>query len=263
MILEPFLLRALLAGLGIALVAGPLGCFVVWRRMAYFGAALSHAALLGIALSVLLQADLRLGVIFVSILFSTLLFLLERMQRLSSDTLLGILAHATLAAGLVVVSLTGNAGVDLMGWLFGDILSVSGEDLLWIWLSGAVVLGLLLRYWRAFLLEAISEELAVVEGVKSRRIRLLFLLLLSLVIAVAIQVVGILLIVSLLIIPAATARRVSRTPEQMAALASFAGVLSVLAGLWGSWQWDTPAGPSIVLAASLLFLIFLFVPARD
>ncbi|MEA3292043.1 MAG: iron chelate uptake ABC transporter family permease subunit [Pseudomonadota bacterium] len=263
MTIEPFLLRAILAGLGVALVAGPLGCFVVWRRMAYFGAALSHAALLGIALSFLLQADLRLGVIFVSISFSTLLFLLERLQRLSSDTLLGILAHATLAAGLVVISLSGNAGVDLMGYLFGDILSVSREDLLWIWLGGGLVLALLVRYWRELLLEAISEDLAVVEGVNSRKIRFLFLLLLSLVIAVAIQVVGILLIVSLLIIPAAAARRVSRSPEQMALLAGIAGILAVLAGLWGSWQWDTPAGPSIVLAASLLFLLSLLAPARE
>lgn len=260
--MDDFVIRAGLGGIGVALVAGPLGCFVVWRRMAYFGATLAHAALLGIAVGIMLDVDLHVGVIGICALVSLVLYTLERRPELATDTLLGILAHASLALGLVMLAFMEGVRVDLMGYLFGDILAVSRADLVWIGVGGAVCLIALVWLWRPLLAVTVQEDIARVEGVRVERLRLLFLLLVSVVVAIAMQVVGLLLTVSLLIMPAAAARRVTRTPEAMALVAACSGTLAVGGGLAASLQWDTPAGPSIVLAASALFAVAVLVPSR-
>jgi zinc transport system permease protein len=253
--MDDFLLRALVAGLGVALVAGPLGAFVVWRRMAYFGDTLAHSALLGVALGFLLEVSVNLSVIVVCVGLAMLLVVLQHQQRLASDTLLGILSHSALSLGLIVLALVETMRLDLMGYLFGDILAVMPEDIYWIWGGGLLALAALAFIWRPLLAMTVHEELARVEGVPVARVRLIFMLLIALVIAVAMKVVGILLITSLLIIPAATARRFATSPEQMALLAALTGCLAVGGGLYGSLQWDLPAGPAVVVAAALLFFI--------
>lgn len=253
--MDDFLLRALLAGLMVALVTGALGTFVVWRRMAYFGDTLAHSALLGVSLGVLLELNLNLAIVVVCLILALLLVALQNQRKLASDTLLGILSHSALALGLVAVSFTESVRIDLMGYLFGDILAVGHTELWWIGVGGLFALGLLLRLWRPLLAMTVHEELAQIEGVNTGRTRLLFMLLIALVIATAMKVVGILLITSLLIIPAATARHYSRTPEQMALLASLIGMLAVSGGLFGSLKWDLPAGPAIVVSAALLFFL--------
>jgi zinc transport system permease protein len=260
--MDDFLLRALLAGTGVALVAGLLGVFVVWRRMAYFGDTLAHSALLGIAIGFIFSLNLNLAVILVAVSVAVLLLKLEGNRGLASDTLLGILAHSALSLGLVVMALQENIRVDLMGYLFGDILAVTWQDLFWVWGGGLAVLLTLWRMWHPLLSLTVHEELARVEGVPVERLRLALMLLIALVIAVSMKIVGVLLITSMMIIPAAAARRFSRTPEQMALGAAATGVLAVILGLGGSWQWDTPAGPSIVVAAAALFAFSLLVPTR-
>jgi zinc transport system permease protein len=257
-----FLLNALLAGLALALVAGPLGSFVVWRRMAYFGDTLSHAALLGVALGFLLDLNPTLAVTVGCLLLAVLLVTLQQRQALASDTLLGILAPTTLSLGLVVLSFMDEVRIDLMGYLFGDLLAVSGTDLAWILGGCALVLALLLPLWRRLLAITVHEELARVEGLPVAALRLALMLLIAVVIAVAMKIVGVLLITSLLIIPAAAAQRHARTPEQMAIGASFLGMLAVAAGLSLSWFQDTPAGPSIVVSAATIFLIGFALPRR-
>ncbi len=253
--MDDFLLRALLAGLAVSLVTGALGTFVVWRRMAYFGDTLAHSALLGVSLGVLLELNLNIAITLVCLLLALALVALQSRRELASDTLLGILSHSALALGLLAVSFAENVRIDLMGYLFGDILAVSRGDLMWIGLGTAVALLLLLLLWRPLLAMTVHEELAQVEGVKVARTRLLFMLLIALVIATAMKVVGILLITSLLIIPAATARHYVRTPEQMAVLAAAIGMLAVSSGLFSSYRWDLPAGPAIVVAAAMLFFL--------
>ena len=255
--MDDFLIRALAAGIGVALVAGPLGCFVVWRRMAYFGDTMAHASLLGVALSLLLEVNLALTAFAVAMISSLALNALERRRTLPIDTLLGILAHSTLALGLVLVALMDWVRVDLLSYLFGDILAVGMTDIWIIWGGGILVLGLLAAIWRPLLTATVSEELAEAEGLNPQRTRVLFMLAMAVTIAIAMKVVGILLITSLLIIPAATARRFSATPEQMAVMAMAAGVAAVAAGIGGSFVWDTPTGPSIVVAALLAFLVSL------
>ncbi|MFQ5774916.1 MAG: metal ABC transporter permease [Kiloniellaceae bacterium] len=255
--MDDFFIRALIAGLGVAAVTAPLGCFVVWRRMAYFGATLAHGALLGVALGLLLGVDVTLGIAASSVAIALMVVLLQRQRLIGSDTLLGILAHSGLAIGLVALGLLAGLRVDLMAYLFGDVLAVTRADIAWIYGGGLLVLGVLALIWRPLLIITLDEELARAEGVRVVPVQFAFMLTLAVVIAIAMKVVGILLIVSLLIIPAATARPFARTPERMALLAAALGGLSVIGGLFASSQWDTPSGPSIVVAATVLFALGL------
>lgn len=255
--LDDFFVRALVAGIGVALMAGPLGCFIIWRKMAYFGDTMAHSALLGVALSLLFSVDLTLSVFVVATIVSVMLIMLERRRALSTDSLLGILAHSTLAIGLVIVSFLTWIRVDLISFLFGDILSVTRADIAMIWLGGLVVVAAVAGLWRPLLAATVSPEIAQAEGMRPETVRFVFMLLMALVIAIAMKIVGIMLITSLLIVPAATARRFARTPEMMAVFASLIGVVSVVAGLYSSLYYDTPSGPSIVVAAMLIFLVTL------
>ena len=255
--LDDFLWRAALGGFGVALAAGPLGCFVVWRRMAYFGASVAHTALLGVALGLFLAIDLIVGIAITCVAFSLAIVLMQQKTDLTSDTLLGILAHAALALGIVTLAIMEGVRLDLLGYLFGDILAVSRTDLIWIYGGGALCLGILAAIWRPLLAMTVHEELAQAEGLPTLAVQLVFTLLLAIVIAVSLKIVGALLIVSMLIIPAATARPFARSPEMMAMLAATLGVISVAGGLYASVTWDTPSGPSIVLVSSVLFLASL------
>jgi zinc transport system permease protein len=255
--LDDFFTRALVAGVGLALVAGPLGCFIIWRRMSYFGDTMAHSALLGVALSLLLDLNLIVAVFVVASLVSLLLLFLQRAGSLSADTLLGILSHASLSVGLVLLAFMTWVRVDLVSFLFGDILAVSRADIDMIWGGGILVLMALVYLWRPLIASTVSEDLAEAEGLNPKRARLYFMLLLALVIAIAMKIVGILLITSLLIIPAATARRFASTPEIMAIISSLVGAVAVAGGLFGSLKFDTPSGPSIVVAALALFVLSL------
>ena len=256
-----FILRAVLAGLLLAAVAGPLGCFIVWRRMAYFGDTLAHSALLGIAFGLLLDINMQLAVVLACCALALLLVLMEKNKSLASDTLLGILAHSSLALGLVMLSFTA-VQVDLVSYLFGDLLTVSMQELLWVAGGAILALATLLLFWNRLLSITLHQELAQVEGLDVTRLRLLLMLVIAVVVAVSMKIVGVLLITSLMIIPPATARHFARSPEQMAVGASLAGALAVCGGITASWFWDTPTGPSIVVVAALLFLLSAMMKPR-
>ena len=253
--LDDFFIRALIAGIGLAIITGPLGSFIVWRRMAYFGETMSHSALLGVALAILLNTSVLASVFAVGVAIAFSLIILQARQSISNDALLGILSHATLAIGLVIISFMTWVRVDLMGYLFGDILSVSKTDLIIIYLGGAAILAIMFMIWRSLLTATISPDLAYTVGLNPKKSNIIFTLLIAGVIAMAMKVIGIILVTSLLIMPAASARRFASTPEQMAFAASIIGILSVIGGLWSSLEFDTPSGPSIVVAAFVLFLI--------
>ena len=260
--MSDLLLYALLAGYGVAILAAPLGCFVVWRRMAYFGDTLSHSALLGVSLGLLLDVNLNLAVIVCSLVLAYILVTFQDKQKVASDTLLGILAHSSLSLGLVAVSFADNVRVDMMAYLFGDLLAVGLNDIYLIYGGGVFVLGILTWLWKPLLSMSIHAELAQVEGVPVKRVRMILTMLMALVIAIAMKIVGVLLITSLMIIPAATARRLSKTPEQMAVFAGLFGLISVSGGLAASWQLDTPAGPSVVVTSFFLFILSQLIPKK-
>jgi len=250
--LDDFLVRAGLAGVGLSLATGPLGSFVVWRRMAYFGDATAHAAILGVALALATDLPVGFGTLVVALAMAATVAGLAA-RGWAMDTTLGVLAHSALALGLVAVSFVPGARTDLSAWLFGDILAVSRADLGFIWGGAVLVVGLLVWRWQGLLTATLSEELAYASGIKPDRERLILTLALAVVVAVALKVVGALLIAALLIIPAAAARGLARTPEAMAAGATAIGALACLAGLALSLWQDTPAGPSIIVAAAAVF----------
>lgn len=262
MFIDDFLLRALIGGLGVALVAGPFGSFVVWRRLAYFGDTLAHSALLGVALGFVLHVNLTVGIFVVCQVLAVLLFVSQYQRHLASDTMLGIFSHGALSLGLVTLAFMDDVRIDLVAYLFGDILAIANADLGWIFGAGGLALACLLWIWKPLLAITIHEDLARVEGIPVDRINLIFLGLIALTVAVMMKVVGMLLVTALLIIPAATARRFAGNPEVMAIMASLIGCLAVGLGLFGSFQYDTPSGPSIVVAACLLFMISLVVPRK-
>ncbi len=259
--MDDFMIRALIGGFGVAAVAGPLGAFVVWRKMAFFGGTLSHSALLGVALGFMLGINLNIGIFAVCAVVAVLLVTLEGRTRLPTDTLLGILAHASLAFGLIALSFLEARRIDLMSYLFGDVLATTVAEIALIFGGGVFVILLLIFIWRPLLSATVNEELAIVEGVPVAAVNLAFMLMLAFVVALAMKVVGILLVTSLIIIPAAAARRFSKTPEQMAVLAAVGGCVAVAGGLWGSLVFDTPSGPSIVAAAFALFVASMLAPA--
>ena len=252
--IDDFLVRATLASIGVALAAAPLGCFVVWRRMAYFGDATAHAAVLGVALSLTLSAPIFVGVLGVCLVMAMAVSSLNG-RGFAMDTLLGVVAHSSLAIGLVAASFLSGVRIDLMSYLFGDILAVGSSDLLVIWGGALMVLGLVTWRWSGLLLSTLNPDLALASGINPKREQFVLTIALAIVVAVAIKVVGVLLIAAMLIIPAATARPLSRTPEMMAVIAASLSVFTSLAGLRASYVFDTPTGPTIVCVSALLFVL--------
>lgn len=256
--IDPFLIRAALAGIGVAVAAAPLGCFVVWRRMAFFGDATAHAALLGVALALAFSLPIFLGTLLVAVAMALLVSGLgERGQAM--DTSLSVVAHSALAVALVVVSFVPGLRISLDAWLFGDLLAVSSQDVILIWCGAVLVLGLAYWRWSAWLLVTVSPDLAVASGIHPRRERLLLTLALALVVAVAIRVVGALLVSAMLVVPPAAARFLVGSPERMAQMAALLGIFAALGGLIVSWYLDSPTGPTIVVVAALSFALAAMV----
>ena len=254
---DDFIFRAFVAGIGLALIAGPLGCFIVWRRLSYFGDTIAHSSLLGVVISYALNFNLILTVFIISCFIALSLLFLQKRTNLPDDALLGLLSHSVLAIGLVLLGLLSFIRIDLMGLLFGDILSVNFTDILFVWIGGSIVLILLIWIWRPLFAGTVNLELAKAEGLNPELANAIFTLLIAAVIAIAIKIVGILLITGLLIIPASASRNLSSTPIQMAILASLIGVISVVLGLFSSLTWNTSTGPAILSIAMGIFILTL------
>ncbi|MCE2517945.1 MAG: metal ABC transporter permease [Alphaproteobacteria bacterium] len=254
--LDDFIINALLAGVGIAVICGVMGCFVVWRRMAYFGDSLAHSALLGIAIGIATGIEMSLSIFLISMGFALLLLWLQHRGVLATDTLLGILAHGALSCGMVLLSLNGTS-VDLHGFLFGDILTVTTMDLMLIGLGSVVVLDSLIRNWDRLILMTVSADLAKAEGVKTMRLQLIFLVLMTITVAVSVRMVGVLLITSMLIIPAATSRQLVRSPAAMAIGAVVIGMIATAGGMFMSIELNTPTGPTMVVALTVMFALVM------
>ena len=250
---DDFFIRALIAGIGIALVTGPIGCFIIWRRLSFFGDTLSHSALLGVTIGFFFDINVAFSVFLISSAIALILLKLQKTTKLPGDALLGLLAHSSLAVGLVVISFLSSIRFDIMGLLFGDILAVNEIDLLIIWLGGALILFILKIIWKPLFASTVNNELAEAEGMNPERANAIFTILLAAIIAISIKIVGLLLITGMLIMPAAMSRNISNNPQQMVKLSVVGGLLSVLIGLFSSLQFNSPSGPSIITAALVLF----------
>ncbi|OBX11287.1 zinc ABC transporter permease subunit ZnuB [Gallibacterium genomosp. 3] len=254
---------AWLTGMILSLITAPLGAFVVWRKMAYFGDTLSHSALLGIALGIALNLNPYLAILILIVILALVLVWLENNTHFAVDTLLGIIAHTSLSLGVVTIGLIGGIRVDLMNYLFGDLLAINYQDLLWIGIGVVLVLAILCYYWSALISATVNPELAQIEGINVKKGRVILMLLTAITIALSMKFVGALIITSLLIIPAATARRFAKTPESMAFIAIVISMIAVTGGLLLSAFYDTAAGPSVVICSSLLFVLSLFKKQQE
>ena len=254
---DDFIVRAFAAGIGLAFITGPLGCFIVWRRLSYFGDTIAHTALLGVVIAYALDFNIIIAVFVVSCLLALSLLFLQRRTNLPDDALLGLLAHSVLAIGLVLLGILSFIRIDLMGLLFGDILSVNVTDLLFVWIGGSIVLIVLIIIWRPLFAGTVNLELAKAEGLNPDLANAIFTLLIASVIAISIKIVGILLITGLLIIPASASRNLSSTPIQMAIISSIIGVASVVLGIQTSMIWNTPTGPTILTITLGVFILTL------
>ena len=255
---DDFFIRALVAGIGVAIVTGPLGCFVVWRRLSYFGDTLAHSALLGVTMAYSFQFNIAISVFLISSLIALILIKLQKRTNLPGDALLGLLAHSSLAVGLVVIGFLTFIRFDIMGLLFGDILAVNVTDLIIIWFGGGLILLVLKIIWKPLFASTVNYELAEAEGLNPDRAKAIFTILMAALIAISIKMVGLLLITGMLIIPAAMARNLSDSPFKMVLFSIIGGLLSVLIGLFSSLEFNTPSGPSIIAAALFLFILSLF-----
>ena len=251
---DPLIIRAIIAGIAVAITAGVMGCFIVWRRMAYLGDSLAHSSLLGIALGLVIGVSPNIGVIISCAIFAILLLALQQRKILATDTLLGILAHSGLAIGMVVVSLM-DVNFDLHSYLFGDILSVTSNEIFWIYLGAILTLSLLCYNWSSLVLITIHQDLARSQGIKVVYINLVLTMLMTIVVALSINIIGILLITSMLIIPDASARQLAKSPQLMAVISATFGMLAVIIGVISSFYLDTPSGPTIVSVAVLIFIV--------
>jgi zinc transport system permease protein len=254
---DDFFIRALIAGVGIAIIAGPLGCLVIWRRLSYFGDTLSHSALLGVTLAYAFSINITLSVFVISSIVAILLINLQKRTKLAGDSLLGLLAHSTLAIGLVLIGFLSSIRFDLMGLLFGDILAVTTEDIALVWIGGIIILGILYYIWKSIFSATVNYDLAAAEGMRPEISNFIFTLLLAAVIALSIKMIGALLITGLLLIPAAIARNLSNSPKQMIIISVLAGIASVVIGLFTSLELNTSSGPSIIVASLALFVLSL------
>jgi len=260
--MEDFIIRGLVAAIGISIIAGSLGCFVIWKRMSYFSESISHSALLGVSLGIASGIGIHFGLLIVGVLFASLIVILQQRKFLSNDAILGIFSHIALSLGIVVLSIVGDANTDYFGFLFGDILSISVSDIYWVYSVLIVVGSLLVFFWQKLLLLTINEELAVAEGLNQMLYQLLFMLMIALSVSVSVQIVGVLLITSLLIIPPAIARVFSITPLQMVFGAIVVSIVAVFIGLGASMSYDLAAGPAIVIALGSLFILSQLLPSR-
>lgn len=260
---EPFFVKALLAASGLAVVAAPLGCIIVWRRMAYVGETLAQASLLGVALGLALNIDLTLAVVIAAVAVALLLVLFGRQKLLALDSVLGLMHHAALALAVMAIALLRGPSIDLMGYLFGDVFAVTDADLAWVFGGGAVVLAVTVLLWGPLVRLALHEDLATAEGIHPEWPRAAFDVLLAVTIAVAMKIVGILLVMAFLVVPAVAARPLAGTPGRMAIIAAVVGVLSAVGGLYLSLGFDTPGGPSIVLVMCGFAVVSLLAAGRQ
>ncbi|MAV32480.1 MAG: hypothetical protein CMQ02_03500 [Gammaproteobacteria bacterium] len=255
-----FVVFALSAGVALAIVAGPLGSFVVWKKMSYFGETLAHASLLGVALALVFELNIQISMLLVCLCSAFILTSLNKLDSISADTILGIIAHSNL--GIVILGFSSAPRLNLEAYLFGALLTVSMADLIWIIGVSVVILSTLLYFWEELLAATVNRDLAKMDGVNTEKFHLLLSSLIALTVAISIKIVGVLLITSLLIIPPATARNFSFTPEAMAFFSSAIGVTSVIMGVVSSFFFDSPVGPSIVVVATILYCLALTIPKQ-
>ncbi len=261
-LLDDFLVRSIIAGLLMVSIAAPMGCLMVWQRLAFLSDTLGHAAVMGVGLGLLLQLPPMFGVLGVVVLIVVSLSQATSFNNALSETTLAIISHTGLAAGLILLGILPANTVSLEAILFGDLLAVTLTDLGMILVTTLVLAVLLLQHWRSFVAVSVSREIAQAEGIAVRKVQLLMYLMIAMLVAVMMKVMGVLLIAAMLVIPTSSARVLSSSPERMVMFSALFGFAALGGGIFSSFQFDWQTGPSIVLSATTLLLITLLIVRR-
>jgi zinc transport system permease protein len=250
-----FIFLLIIAGMGLSLMTSPMGCFLVWRRMSFFGDALAHSALLGVGFGLLLNLNIYVGISIICMFVAIILTLTNEKKGLSSDTWLSIISYSALALGIILVNKLPNVRIDPANYLFGDILTLQPLDLLWIYGCAIGVWVFIYYKWQPLLLLTLDEGLAQAEGISITSLKLNFMLILALTVAISLKFVGALLVPALLVIPSAAARNNAKTPEQMIGYTLLFTFISITIGLILSIVFNLMTGPTIVLTSLFLFIL--------
>ncbi len=257
--LDDFLVRSVIAGLIMVAIAAPMGCLMVWQRLAFLSDTLGHAAVMGVGLGLLLEVTPVFGVLAVALLIVFSLNRVDSFNSALSETTLAIISHTGLAGGIILVGLLPAQSVNLEAILFGDLLATTSADLVRLLITTLVLLLLLLHHWRSFVAVSVSREIAQAEGIEVRKVQFLMYIMIALLVAVMMKVMGVLLIAAMLVIPTTSARLFSRSPEQMVAVSALYGLGALAGGIGSSFQFDWQTGPAIVVCATLLMLVTLAI----
>jgi zinc transport system permease protein len=250
--MDQFLINAIIGGISIAAIAGLLGSFVLWKNMSYFGDALSHSSLLGVTIGILLNINLTIAVIAISAIFA-LIFSINKVKY-SSDSILGILSYSALSLAVIIASYS-KISIDLMSYLFGDILAINAEDIYYLILCAIFISSWFYYNWSKLILLCVSSELLNSEGGNVQALKLGFSLILALFIAISFKIVGIFLITAMLIIPASSALVISRSPFQMVINSIIIGCFSIIIGMGLAISLDFPTGPAIIISSLGMFIV--------
>ncbi len=266
-LLEPlefgFMQRGLLASSLVAVICGVLGSFVVLKGLAFIGDALAHASFGGVALAFVLGANIYLGAFVFALATALGIGAITQRGRVSSDTAIGVLFSGTFALGILIISRADSYTTDLFGYLFGDVLSITAGDLWTIGVLGIVVLALVSVFYRQLLFVAFDPTVAAASGIQTRGLEYLLLALLGVTIVTAIQAVGIVMVVALLVTPSATAYLLTRRFHHMILASVTVGSLSALLGIYLSYYLDVASGAAIILVATAFFFVALALAGRE
>jgi zinc transport system permease protein len=251
--IEPFFIKAIIAAIGVAIATAPIGVFVLWKRMAYFGDAISHSAIFGLGIATIIAVEPIYGIIFCAIIFCFLIFALSKQNIYSNDSVIGIASCSLLALGMILLAIFPSR-VNLESYLFGDLIILQNRDVLLIYIVAVLSSVAVFMWFKNLLLATINKDLAKISGIKVENLELKFLLLTALTVACLVKIVGIFLITSIMILPAAIARNFSKTPTQMLFFALLFSGISMVGGLLIAMFLDFPSSPAIIVFAAFLLI---------
>jgi len=255
----PFFVRALVASMIVGLVCATVGSYMVLRGLAFMGDALSHSAFPGVVVAYIVKAPLYFGASIAAVGTALAIGWLTRQGRLRTDTAIGVLFAAMFALGIFLFSTIPNYVGDLFGFLFGNVLGIGFGDLLSLTALAAIVLASVLVFWKELLYATFDPLGAAASGLPVGRLDYLLLALIALTIVISLQAVGIILVVAMLITPAATAQLVARSFGRLVVTAAAIGALCPIVGLYLSYWLNSASGATVVLVESALFLVVLAV----
>jgi len=251
----PFIQRALIASLIVGILCPFVGNFVVLRKMSFFSDAISHSAFAGIAVGALLGIDLSLSSLVVAILIAFFIAFLSEKTTLSHDTIIGIAFSGSIATGILIIGMLKGYRMDVFTFLFGDILAITRTDLVLLLLICIISIGVLTVFLKPFLQITFNRELARIEGINVRVFEYMLFFIIAVVVTVSLKIIGIILVTSLLIVPAAAAKNLASSMKHLFVLSCVFGIISGITGLLGSVYLNTPSGPTIVLVSIGIFFL--------